>query len=75
MLKKNRNKEEKDIRYTKGNSSSTVEHSIVVGDTSVRFCGFALLLLWNLSTFFFPQKKFYLRVIIEELRYLKLVYF
>src|SRR3954469_23180531 len=25
----------------KGNSSSTVEHSIVVGDTSVRFCGFA----------------------------------
>jgi hypothetical protein len=36
---------EKDIRYTKGNSSSTVEHSIVVGDTSVRFCGFALLLL------------------------------
>jgi hypothetical protein len=25
-----------------GNSSSMVEHSIVVGDTSVRFCGFAL---------------------------------
>lgn len=25
----------------KGNSSSMVEHSIVVGDTSVRFCGFA----------------------------------
>ena len=26
-----------------GNSSSMVEHSVVVGDTSVRFCGFALL--------------------------------
>ena len=25
-----------------GNSSSMVEHSVVVGDTSVRFCGFAL---------------------------------
>ena len=73
-MQKEIEKTEKDIRYTKGNSSSTVEHSIVVGDTSVRFCGFALLLLWNLSTFFFPPKKFYLRAIIEELRYLKLVY-
>ena len=30
-------------RLSTGNSSSMVEHSVVVGDTSVRFCGFALL--------------------------------
>lgn len=29
-------------RLSTGNSSSMVEHSVVVGDTSVRFCGFAL---------------------------------
>jgi hypothetical protein len=42
----------------KGNSSSTVEHSIVVGDTSVRFCGFAhnnfYLTLQSKKKKFFP---------------------